>query len=58
MQKSFVKKTSFQTPYTLVTDTGRIMKFHVKRAAELYQSLEGGTITVDSTQNCVQKIQT
>lgn len=56
MYKSF-KKPSFQTPYTLVTDTGKTMQFHVKGAAELYKSLEGGTITANDSQMSVQKTQ-
>ena len=30
--------------YTLITPKGRIMQFYVKAVAELYLSIEGGTL--------------
>lgn len=51
------KQKTFHTSYTLVTERGHIMKFHTKGMAELYKNLEGGVITVDTSQNGVHKSQ-
>jgi hypothetical protein len=37
------KKTPM--PYTLITSQGKVMAFYLMAAAEMYQKLEGGTIT-------------
>lgn len=30
--------------YTLITKQGKIMQFHIKAVADLYQSLNGGVV--------------
>lgn len=51
MQK-YDSSTSYK--YTLVTENGKVMKFHIKGLAELYRSIEGGTLT-SHAQNGVHK---
>ena len=44
------------TRYTLITGTGRVMQFHIRAVADLYQTINGGVVitqqvleTVDTT---------
>jgi hypothetical protein len=30
--------------YTLITKSGKVMQFHIKAVAELYQTLNGGVV--------------
>ena len=31
-------------PYTLITSQGKIMQFHVKAVADMYQTINGGVV--------------
>jgi hypothetical protein len=30
--------------YTLITSTGRVMQFHIRAVADLYQTINGGVV--------------
>ena len=40
--------------YTLITAKGRIMQFYIKSVAELYLSIEGGTLFDNSVVQTVE----
>lgn len=40
-------------PYTLITKQGRIMQFYVKGVAELYRSINGGTLITNAVLDTV-----
>lgn len=40
--------------YTLITSKGRVMQFYIRAVAELYLSIEGGTLFDNSV---VQKVE-
>lgn len=41
--------------YTLITRTGKVMRFYLKSMAELYQQLNGGVIVTDTVFTEVEK---
>lgn len=45
--------------YTLITSTGRIMRFYILKTAECYQTIYGGKIIdesiLDSSEQCIIK---